>query len=65
MTSGSHRMPADPHIVGGIEESRIDPRPIADDPLQKSGIAAVATSPPAVVRLRACAAGPARRATAG
>ena len=46
MTSGSHRMPADPHIVGGIEERRIDPRPVADDPLQKSGIAAVATSDP-------------------
>ena len=46
MTSGSHRMPADPHIVGGIEESRIDPRPVADDTLQESGIAAVATSNP-------------------
>ena len=50
MTSGSHRMPADPHIVGGIEESRIDPRPIADDPLQKSGIAAVATSDPMLAK---------------
>ena len=46
MASGSHRMPADPHIVGGIEESRVDTRPVADDPLQKSGIAAVATSDP-------------------
>jgi len=46
MASGSHRMPANPHIVGGIEESRIDTRPVADDPLQKTGIAAVATSNP-------------------
>ena len=28
MTSGSHRMPADPHIVGGIEASRIDKRSV-------------------------------------
>ena len=46
MASGSHRMPANPHIVGRIEESRVDTRPLADDPLQKSGIAAVATSDP-------------------
>src|SRR6516225_6108315 len=46
MASRSHRMPADPHIVGRIEESRIDPRPVTNDPLQKSGIAAVATSDP-------------------
>jgi hypothetical protein len=39
-------MPANPHIVGRIEESGIDTRPVADDPLQKSGIAAVATSDP-------------------
>ncbi len=37
-------MPPNPHIVGRIEESRIDTRPVADDPLQKSGIATVATS---------------------
>ena len=29
MASGSHRMPANPHIVGRIEERRIDPRPVA------------------------------------
>ena len=48
MTSGRHRMPANPHIVGGIEESRIDMRSVADDPLQKSGITAVATSYPMI-----------------
>ena len=36
MASGGHRMPPNPHIVGRIEESRIDARPVADDPLQKS-----------------------------
>jgi hypothetical protein len=44
MASGSHRMPADPHIVGRIEESRVDTCPVTDDPLQKSGITAVTTS---------------------
>ncbi len=39
-------MALDPHIVGRIEESRIDTRAVADDPLQKSDIAAVATSDP-------------------
>jgi hypothetical protein len=46
MTSGRHRMPANPHIVGGIEESHIHMRSVADDPLQKSGITAVAASNP-------------------
>ena len=50
MASGSHRMPANPHFVGRIEESRIDTRPIADDPLQESGIAAVATSDPMLAK---------------
>src|SRR5258705_2098381 len=58
MASGGHRMPPNPHIVGRIEESRIDARPVADDPLQKSSIAAVATSQPVlsenpdIIRLR-------------
>ena len=42
MASGGHRMPPNPHIVGRIEESRIDTRAVTDDPLQKSDIAAVA-----------------------
>lgn len=46
MTSGGHCMPPDPHIVGRIEESRIDEHSVADDPLQEFGIAAVATSHP-------------------
>src|ERR1700693_2598701 len=48
MTSGGHRMPPNPHIVGGIEESRTDTRRAADDPLQKAGIATVATSNPVI-----------------
>ena len=36
-------MSPNPHIVGRIEESRIDARAVTDDPLQKSGIPAVAT----------------------
>src|SRR5258706_3276579 len=32
MASGGHRMSPNPHIVGRIEESRIDTRPVADDP---------------------------------
>src|SRR6516225_7306936 len=51
MASGSHRMPTNPHIVGGIEESRIDTRSVPDDPLQKSGIAAVATSNPVLAEI--------------
>src|SRR5262249_59691022 len=46
MAFGGHRMPADLHIVGRIEESRIDTRPVADDSLQKSRIAAIAASHP-------------------
>jgi hypothetical protein len=48
MASGGHRMPPNPHVVGRIEECRIDKRPVADNPLQKSGIAAVATSQPVI-----------------
>src|SRR6516164_4461990 len=44
------RISPDPHIVGRIKESRIDTRPVADDPLQKSGIAAVATSNPVLAQ---------------
>src|SRR5262249_28356517 len=44
MASGGHRMPPNPHIVGRIEESRIDACPVADDLLQKSSITAIATS---------------------
>ena len=40
--------PPNPHIVGRIEEGRIDSCPVADDPLQKSGITAVATSNPVI-----------------
>ena len=41
-------MPANPHIVGRIEESRIDTRPIAENPPQEIGIATVATSHPMI-----------------
>src|SRR5260370_4296913 len=41
-------MSPNPHIVGRTEESRIDTRPVADDPLQKAGIATVATSYPVI-----------------
>ena len=41
-------MSPNPHIVGRIEESRIDTRPVADDPLQEIGIATVATSYPVI-----------------
>src|SRR5271170_4153019 len=44
MAASGYRMPSNPHIVGGIEESGIDTLLVADDPLQKFGIAAVATS---------------------
>jgi hypothetical protein len=44
MASGGHRMPPNPHVVGRVQKCGIDPRPITDDPLQKSGIATVATS---------------------
>jgi hypothetical protein len=40
------RMPPNPHVVGRIEESLIGTRSVADDSLQKSGVAAVATSHP-------------------
>jgi hypothetical protein len=48
MASGRHRMPPNPHIVGRIEKSRVDTRIPTDDPLQKSSIAAVATSNPVI-----------------
>jgi hypothetical protein len=48
MASGCYRMPPNPHIVGRIEKSCVDPRPIADDALQKSGIATVTTSHPVI-----------------
>src|SRR6202043_17113 len=48
MASGGHRMPPNPHIVGRIEESRIDTRRAADDPLQKASIATIATSNPVI-----------------
>jgi hypothetical protein len=38
-------MAANPHIAGRIEESRIDTRPVADNPSQEIGIATIATSP--------------------
>src|ERR1700676_2758115 len=41
-------MPPNPHIVGRIEESRIDTRLVADDPLQKSSIATIAPSHPGI-----------------
>lgn len=41
-------MPPNPHIVGRIEESRIDTRLVADDPLQKYSIAAIITSNPVI-----------------
>src|SRR5262245_1145682 len=44
MASGSYCMSPNPHIVGRIEESRIDAYAVANDPLQKSGIPAVAAS---------------------
>ncbi len=43
-------MPPNPHIVGRIEESRIDTRLVADDPLQKSSIATIATSHPMLAK---------------
>src|SRR6516165_8119282 len=46
MASGSHRMPADPHIVGGSRQAASTSAPFADDPPQESGITAVATSDP-------------------
>jgi hypothetical protein len=39
-------MAANAHIVGRIEESRIGTRSLANDSLQKSGIAAVTTPHP-------------------
>ena len=41
-------MSSDPHIVGGIEKSRIDACPAADDPLQEFNVPAVATSHPVI-----------------
>jgi hypothetical protein len=46
MASGGDRMAANPHIVGRIKKRRIDTGPVADDPLQESGITAIATSHP-------------------
>jgi hypothetical protein len=40
--------PPNPHIVGRVEESRIDTRCVADDPPQEFGIPAVATSHPVI-----------------
>jgi hypothetical protein len=48
MASGCYGMPPNPHIVGRIEKGCVDPRPIADDALQKSGIATIATSHPVI-----------------
>src|SRR5258705_3620971 len=48
MASCGHRMPPNPHIVGRVEESRIDTRSVADDPLQEFGIPAVAASHPVI-----------------
>ena len=39
-------MSPNPHIVRRIQEGRIDTPPVADDLLQKFGIAAVAASDP-------------------
>ncbi len=44
MASGSRRMPSNPHVVGRIEESRIDARPVAEEPLQETSVAAIATA---------------------
>src|SRR6266403_214855 len=48
MASGGHRMPPNPHIVERVEESRIDTRPLADDPLQEFAIPAIATPHPVI-----------------
>jgi hypothetical protein len=50
MASSSYRMPPNPHVVGRIEKGRIDTRPIADHPLQKSGLAGIATSDPMIAQ---------------
>ena len=41
-------VPFDPHIVGRIEESRIDMRPLANDPLQKSSVPTITASHPVI-----------------
>jgi hypothetical protein len=41
-------MPPNPHIVGRVEESRIDTRPVADDTLQEFSIPAIATPHPVI-----------------
>src|SRR5258705_12142159 len=41
-------MSPDSYIVGRVEEGRIDAVRLADDPLQKPGIAAIATSHPVI-----------------
>src|SRR6266481_5480509 len=46
MAPGGHRMPPNPHIVGRVEESRIDTSSVADDPPQEFGIPAIATPHP-------------------
>ena len=48
MAPGGHGMAPNPHIVGRVEESRIDTRSVADDPLQEFGIPAVAASHPVI-----------------
>jgi len=43
-----HRMPPNPHIVGRVEESRIDTRPWPMNPLQEFAVPAIATPHPVI-----------------
>jgi hypothetical protein len=43
-------VPFDATLYGGVEKGRIDTRPVADDPLQKSGVTAVTASDPMLAK---------------